>query len=121
MTKSMPVKSVSEHRKKTVHRDRLDRVSVRCQSVKQIADLTAVMKRERETLDSAVKIAAKIVDHLLPNFDRRIIVENAQSSQEKIDNDQACASKPENVLRRPGIRKLPGHGCSGQDVIDDDF
>ena len=72
-------------------------------------------------LNLAVKIAAQIVDHLLPDSDRRIVIENAQPSEEKINDDQTGASKPENILRGPGLSELPGQGCSGQDMINDDF
>jgi hypothetical protein len=56
------------------------------------------MKRKRKALNLAVKIPAKIVDHLLPNFDRRIIIEDAHSCEEKINDDQTCARNPEDAL-----------------------
>src|SRR6266536_4809516 len=79
------------------------------------------MKGKRKTLDLAVKIPPEVIDHLLPNSDRRIIIEDTQPSQKNINDDQTSAGKPENALRGPGLSELPGYGCSGQDMVDDDF
>ena len=88
----------TQHREKTVHREGLDCVGIRGQPIEQVADLTAVMKRKRKALDMAVEVATQIVDHILPDSDRRIIVEDAQPSEEQINNDQTRACEQEKVL-----------------------
>ena len=79
------------------------------------------MKGKRKTLDLAIKIPPEVIDHLLPNSNRRIIIEHPQPAEEKINDHQTCASKPKNVLRGPGLSELPRYGRSGQNMVDDDF
>ena len=80
-----------EDRQYAVHDHRLNREAVGGNAVHQIADpLTAVIG-ERQALEMRIEVAAQIVDHVLADPDRRVIVQQRQRAGPQIEDDEADA------------------------------
>jgi len=74
-----------------------------------------------EALEVAVEVAAKVIDHALPDPDRGVVVQHAQPAQKEIDKYQAHAANEQKGLLREGFQKCPGDRLSTQHIIDNNF
>ena len=80
-----------QDRQYPVHDHRLHGEAVGSDPVQQIADPLAAVIGQRKPLQMRVKIAAQVVDHVLADPDRRVVVEERQRAGAEIDDDKTNA------------------------------
>jgi len=128
----MPPKRISAERigKTPVHDHRLDGKAVGGDAIQQIADPLAAVVGEREALQMGVEVAAQVVDHALPDPDRRVIVQHGQHAGGEMNNDDAGAGNDQQHARRQR-QQLPEEPAANrtarrwrlaaQHIVDDDL
>ncbi len=89
-----------QDRQYAVHDHRLNGKAVGGDPVEQIADPLPAMKGEGQPLQVRVEGAAQIVDHPLPDPDRRVIVQQGQRPGAEMHDDNAETGKQQQSGRR---------------------
>ena len=108
-----------QDRQHAVHDHRLDGKAVRGDPIEQIADPLPAVKGERQPLQVSVEGAAQIVDHPLPDADRRVVVQQGQRSGAEMHDDNAETGKQQQSGR--GRRRQCGNRkrLAAEHIVDD--
>ena len=114
-----------QDRQQPVHDHRLHGETVGGDAVHQIADPLAAVIAERQPLQMRVEVAAQIVDHRLPDPDRRVVVPAGQRAGAEMHQHDADAGEQQQRQRRQAQqladRAADRRRLAAEHMVDDDL